>query len=280
MKTITVETAQGIGDIFWVYQKLAPYCDKIHLRILAVGHDKVQKRAEPWVKLFPKISKVDYRIVTSKHYDRVAHGTYPFKQVLRSIASDQRFEYCCNRPMELGTRLDQIDQGYKVEWSVPLQINEANLVPPRYLCVFISGSTRNRGPNLQLWSTAQWFSLLILAFQKMRLPIVLIGASYDQDIIAPLASELIQVGIHVSQIIDGSPKDVLGVIKGSDLFIGYQSGLNILADNMKCQQLMLYFPFLKPMLYTWCQPGHEASGLFKADTFESSPIEVFDRHLV
>jgi hypothetical protein len=76
---------------------------------------------------------------------------------------------------------------------------------------------------------------------------------------------------------------VVDILQRSEFFIGYQSGLNILADNLDTPQMMLYFDNLKPMLYTWCKKENIKTKFF-ATVFSQTPkdaIKLFDfsKHL-
>ena len=58
-KNITILTAPGVGDIFWVYQKLSPHFNEINIIISILesptGHPQ-DTRSLPFVKTLPKIS--------------------------------------------------------------------------------------------------------------------------------------------------------------------------------------------------------------------------------
>lgn len=73
IKTITIKTVQGVGDVFWVYQKLSPYFDKINFIICVINLDcPVQKRVLPFLKLLPKVDNFKLELVTSEYYDSLA----------------------------------------------------------------------------------------------------------------------------------------------------------------------------------------------------------------
>jgi ADP-heptose:LPS heptosyltransferase len=70
------------------------------------------------------------------------------------------------------------------------------------------------------------------------------------------------------------PIKLLYVLKNSKFFIGYQSGLNVLADNLNVPQLMLYLPFLEKMLYSWPKKQNIESGIYNAAIFKQNINEI------
>jgi ADP-heptose:LPS heptosyltransferase len=181
--------------------------------------------------------------------------------------------------LEDGIRLEDIDTGSLVEWSVPVSIHECPIAYQDYICLYVSGSTKN--PDLMkkkiVWNEATWFHFIKLFYEKHKLtyPICMIGASYDKDVVLSLQERLNGNGVAASSYIDSYPANVLHIIKKSKLFIGYQSGLNILADNIDTPQLMLYFHFLEKMQYTWCKKENIGTK-FQANLFSKSPEEVVE----
>ncbi len=77
----------------------------------------------------------------------------------------------------------------------------------------------------------------------------------------------------VQTYIDSYPGNVMHILKNSKLYLGYQSGLNIMADNMDVKQVIMYYSMLEKMKYTWCKKENIGK-TFYADMFSSPPREV------
>lgn len=275
-----VQVAQGLGDIFWVYQKLSPYFEKINFNISVIGKDSIQKRSEDWLRLLPKCGKVNLKIVTSENYDRMISGRYKVQDVInRFNAGEREIEYCCNRPLEEGVRLEDIDP-LPPEWGVPL-VYPALPVPFReYVTLYVSGTTKSpiAARDYGIWSVDQWVELLNLVYKKknLSLPVVLIGAEFDRDTTEEVQKKLTAQGYEVTSCIGKKPERVCNILKRSEFFIGYQSGLNIIADNLKVPQIMVYFPKLYKMLNTWCRKEHIGT-IFHAGIFSEGPAGIAER---
>lgn len=276
-RTVTINVPQGVGDIFWCYQKLSPYFDVININILIVSVDKVQIRAKAWLSLLPKVGRVVAKQIRSEEYDRIISSAHPIKNLFRSRRS---VDYSCNRPLENGVRLENIDPDSLVEWSVPLKMQEFPLDHKDFISLYVSGTTKN--PSLirdkVIWTEDEWVRFIRLLYDKhkLNLPICMVGASYDKEVTEGIQNKLNAIGINTTVYIDLHPANVMYLMKQSKLFIGYQSGLNILADNVDIPQLMFYFPYLEKMQYTWCKKENIGKK-FQATLFSKSPEEIVDQ---
>ena len=148
-KSITIRTVQGIGDIFWVYQKLAPHFDVINLTILCVSMSTIQTRAREFCGMLPKVGAVTYQQVSSSAYHRVAQGRFPLVDVLRRAPGP--LDYAVNDPLEQGTNLRAIDPEYPIDEFVDMGL-PATAERGDYLCVYVSGT--NRSPSV--WTPQKW----------------------------------------------------------------------------------------------------------------------------
>ena len=269
-----VQVAQGLGDIFWVYQKLAPYFDTINFRISIINDSQIDRRSEDWLKLLPKVGHVRCKMTTPEDYVKLIGGTYYVRDVIEQWQKGIReVAYCCNRPLEEGVRLEDIDE-YAPEWSIPLNYKDLPVPYREYVTLYVSGTTKSptAAKEYGIWSVSQWVEFFHLVYKKYNLnyPVVLIGAEFDRDILEEIETRLISDGLEVTSYIQRKPDKVCNLIKRSKLYIGYQSGLNIVADNMDVPQIMVYFPKLEKMQYTWCKKKNVKT-LFHAGLFSSGP---------
>ncbi len=267
-REVTVLVPQGVGDIFWVYQKLSPYFDRINFEIATVEHNVVQMRAYHWVRLLPKAGRITFPIVTGDHYEKIVCMRPKVSDLLKDYENGRkRFDFSCNNFLENGTRLEDIDQSLPPEWNVQVKTEHIDLPFSDYLILYVSGSNK----TTMHWPDKQWVDFTFDFYKKydLKYPLVMIGASYDAATVSEMSEEIKKSGIPVKTYIDLPPGQVCHLIKNSLYFIGYQSGLNILTDNFDIPQFMLYFPRLKDMLYTWAKKENVESGLFRASTFDT-----------
>jgi ADP-heptose:LPS heptosyltransferase len=284
-RSITLNVCQGVGDIFWVYQKFAPHFDRIHFCITHVnsGLDKVQNRAVDFLKTLPKVGIVSSRLVPPEEYQKLIASRYIMRDIMACYERGQRvFDYSCNMPLENGVRLEDIDPDYPIESNVEVncQYLPMSVEPNNYVTVYISGATliTEAVNRHQLWSIETWFLFVKAIYQKyeLKLPLVIIGASYDELAANRLCSMFKEGGFSATTCIDALAANVNYVLKNSYLLVAYQSGLSILADNFNVKQVMIYFPYLNPMLYTWCKRQHAEDGTFNAETFDKNPQQIIE----
>ena len=259
-KAISINTVQGIGDIFWCYQKLAPYFDTINLRILCVDNGPIQQRAKEFCTMLPKVGTVEYACVPHQVYNKLAAGSYSLAHVLQ--ANGTRVDYAVNAPLEKGVRLRDIDAGSNLEEFVDLGL-PVHVPREDFLCLFVAGSKNSR-----VWKPEQWVSAAVkLSARIGNQAIALIGANWDKNIQAHISMALRRQGFTVANYVGQlGLADSVDVIRRARFFLGYQSGLNVIADNYDVPQLMVYFQHLEPMMYTWPKPANVGTR-FHAGTF-------------
>src|ERR1019366_10818143 len=146
-RTASINTVQGIGDIFWVYQKLAPYFDTININILCLQPTAVQLRAESFCKMLPKVGDVTHTQVSRDAYKRVTEGMYKLSDVLNASGP---VDYAVNAPLERGINLRDIDPETQIEEFVDIGLPK-HLEQEDYLCVFVSGQQHSL-----CWNVLQW----------------------------------------------------------------------------------------------------------------------------
>lgn len=275
-----VQVCQGLGDIFWVYQKLAPYFETINFHISIINDTSIDRRSEEWLKLLPKVGHVRCKMIKSEDYVNLIGGDHNVGNIIEQWERGVReVAYCCNRPLEEGVRLEDIDQ-YAPEWGVPMKFKDFPVPYREYVTLYVSGTTKSpiAARDYGIWSVDQWVEFVRLIYRKYRLeyPLALIGAEFDRDIIEEVEQRLTEQGREVTTYIQRSPERVCNLLKRSKLFIGYQSGLNIVADNLDVPQVMVYFPKLEKMQYTWCKKENIKT-LFHAGIFSEGPAGFVER---
>lgn len=272
MREITLHVPQGVGDCFWPYQKFYPYFDQINFHIGVGSQHPLESRAMPFMLTWPKVGKVDL-----VRQGMEAYARYPMRPILSQYCSDQGVSapipYACNAPLEQGIRIEDIDPGFPPAFGIPLTMAEMEL-PPEFVTLYVSGS---KGPGI--WSDLDWVQCMIQLYARYSwtysgLPIRMIGAGYDVGTVNHITGVLQAMGFRALSFIDLPAANVNYLLSRTKFFVGYQSGLNVLADNLGTPQLMMYFIHLDRMRYTWCQPGHVEKRIFNAFLFSQSPAAV------
>lgn len=282
MGHITLNVCQGVGDIFWVYQKFAPYFDRIDFNILLTEFSPRQQRANQIIKILPNVVNVNFKQVPYTEYDSVANGVFHMPEIMQKHhAGEREFNYSCNKLLEEGHRIELIDPAYPIEETVPLPTKEIPMSvysQVGYICLYVSGDTRDESArkNLGVWEAATWIRLIETIFMKQQviLPVVVVGASIDADIVQNLESLIKSRNIMVTTYIDLEPANLFYVLKNCKLFVAYQSGLSIIADNLDVPQIMLYYPKLHKMLYAWAKKNNIKNKTYQAAIFSQPIVEI------
>ena len=276
-KVITIRTVQGIGDIFWVYQKLSPYFDVINFVICVVNLDcPIQKRGLSFLKLLPKVDKFKFKLVTNDFYNYLAKQKKTMNIILSEHASNIfPIDYAVNAWLEDGVRINKIDE-YSIEETVAIKDVYIALPFKEYIILYISGNKIS-----QEWQPEMYAELINNTFKKycIKYPIILLGAKYDEDHLIKAGIKLKIYGYNIHFFIGSPLENVIYIIKKSKYFIGYQSGLSIIADNYDIPQTMLYFNFLGNVMYSWAKQQNIISNIYNAYKFEDniSCINNFDK---
>lgn len=252
MKSCIVNTVQGIGDIFWVYQKISPFFDQIHLRILITDElDPVQRRSLPFCQMLPKVASIKFERTSSYIYTEIAKGKFNLQEILDR--GFQQFFYACNKHLEEGVRIEDIDPSLPLERFVDLKLSPPGYnVKEPYLCAYVSGNKWEKSWNDKVWAENIRLTADKIGVKNIRLT----GAEYDAPTQSKICGILGELGyVCVATAGKLSLSDSIHLIRGAKFFLGYQSGLNILADNYDVPQGMVYFDFLRPMMNTWIKPN-------------------------
>ena len=276
---LTVQVPQGLGDIFWVYQKLAPYFEQLNFRITLTEDNDISRRSENWLSLLPKTGSVKGIICPSEEYQNLIESKISVRDILLKWENGERFvQYSCNKYLEEGIRIDEIDD-YLIDTNVPILSKPFELPFDKYTTFYVSGSTK---PNVMrshgVWDVEKWIEFLKLVYAKMNInyPVIVIGANFDEDVVLDVKQRLYQSGVPVESYIQIDPSHVCHILKNTKLFVGYQSGLNIIADNLDVPQIMLYFQILDKMQYTWCK-RENINKKFQSALFSESFDSILQR---
>jgi ADP-heptose:LPS heptosyltransferase len=207
-----------------------------------------------------------FRKVPRSEYQRLARSRFSVQSV---IGARNPVDYTVNAPLEAGVNLRDIDAHSKLDEFVDLGL-PASVEREDYLCLFVAGAK-----SINVWKPDVWAKHAMYLARRLGVArIALIGAEWDRAV----QSEVHRILAlrHEVVVYVGSPlEQTLDIIRRSRYFFGYQSGLNVLAENYNVPQLMVYFPKLRSMLYTWCKPMSVRT-IFHAMTFDCDAAKVID----
>lgn len=263
-----------MGDIFWVYQKLSLLFDRINLVICVIDLNcPVQTRSSSFIKLLPKIDKFKFKLVTRQYYNYLENLKKTIDEVLIEYESNVFvIEYAVNKWLEDGHRINMIDS-YPLEESVAIKYKDISLPFNQYIVLYISGNK-----IIQEWQPEVYADLIHNIFRKYNIeyPIFLIGAKYDEAPLIRAGHKLQEYGYTINYFIENSLENIIYIIKNAKYFIGYQSGLSIIADNFDVPQTMIYFNYLENMIYTWPKQKNITMNIYNGITFKNNIYECIN----
>jgi hypothetical protein len=282
-----ITVPQGIGDIFWVYQKTAPYFDELSFRIFTCGDARldIQRRSESIISYLPRVRRVTCEPVTISGASRFLQRKIELKEVLKRAKGreEARFAYAVHPWLESGVSLEDIDSGLQVIYDVPLPMERvAPLFPGVYLVLYVSGDTLRHYQHMDyLWEPEQWVRFVerfcYVHGVGTELPVAVIGAHFDALVAHDLAAKLCSKGFTAFPLLGMSAPRLFYTLKNCRFFVGYQSGLSMLADNLDVNQVIVYFPCFTQIADTWVKPKNRGTGLFNAASFDEDPLQVAER---
>lgn len=272
-REVTLTVPQGIGDAFWAWQVVSPHYDRVNLNIATIDGavNQLSTRAVDWLAMLPKVGAITAESVTHDRYLATARGHPEFP------ADGGCHDFAVNAYLESGMRIEDIYPDREVaQWIDPPTEYTPKAPRSPFLLAYLSGASMRPEVirDVGIWTPAEWSNYLAMFLDYVHVSrIILIGASYDEQAASTVARLLPDCVVRV--LIDLPPVQVLYLMRRCSYFVGYQSGLNVMADQIGARQHMLYFPSLWRMRYSWCRPAHVRSRLV-ASVFDAPERVIGD----
>lgn len=287
---LTIGVPEGIGDILWVYRKVKPYTDTLDIIINHTGRqvrgplDTIMRRSEAVIKSWPGVRSVGHRWNFRPWFKEEMTLADKFS-VIRPLNNPPTIDLIFNRPLEKGIPLEDIDPGMPVMWGLELDKKRPADLPEgiekKYLSLYVSGDTIRHSHRNNRWTLDHWVDF-VRALDMFNgdifrdIPIALVGAEFDRAALEYIAKRLNQFHKTVL-LINKPPAELYYILKHSRFFVGYQSGLSMLADEFDTPQLMVYFDELKDMKDSWVKPANRTNGKYNYGYFSEAPKDLARR---
>lgn len=264
-KEITIIGPTGVGDVFWVYQKFAPYFDKINFDLMWTRGNRPQlpdeeptvmeMRAIDWIKCLPKVHEVKMKYLFQDIVIDTCHQYPQMADIINAWKNNEEIFYCLNEWLNDGIRLEDIDPGSKLEWNIPVPSEPFELPCDEYALFFVGGTchdtngiTVSHMKNLfHMWNVDVFVDLLIKVYNKYSKswPVFVIGGSHERHLYDYISRLFAIKGIATYPMYCKNPKQVTYLMKNTKFFLHYQCGLSVWADNLNIPQIAI---FLAPNL--------------------------------
>lgn len=274
MRVANLSVPSGMGDILWVYRKVAPHVDRINFFINYHTDDIVSPKIRLWPQRLPKVELVLHKLVSIDDYYKLTESSVSLSEVVHRAQSNEpsSVNYCVNYWLQKGINLEKIDLA-PVEWhfklDIPTNIN-ANVWTNSY--IFYVPEMPRHIVEQGYWTLEKWEQFILGFLEKYGTKNVsIVGTMYDLGTLRALRKRINEKGIQANVISNMNPVEVVRAARNCKFFVGFQSGIGVLADHLGANQLMLYMPQMESMMNTWCIPHHYRIRYF-ASTFDE-PID-------
>lgn len=262
MTHVDLYTPSGIGDIYWILQKLArtATAQGVKLRIHTPpgpGDKFARGKFLEFIDCVESVTPdgIDYKalIPKAKHYSAL-----------------ESTMYCeCNTWLEKGNRLEHYMPAFPTEFVLNWQIGDESkreaqtYIKPdkKNIVVYTSGRANNDSSSTGRWKSTDWAPRLKALRAEKNLNLIWIGANYDTDLLHEFQN------CFDSVLIDKPADVVLSLLRLSDGFISYQSGLSCISVVEEIPTLMLYFKKIEALTRTFNPPG----GTYEPVFFDDMP---------
>lgn len=262
---LLIRVAPGIGDFSWLYSKLSTL--KVPLAIQACSGGPV--RMAPFADILPWVQHTSYSKLDFSTLRRRALPSGTTKAQLLEYFPNKLVNLEINTHLEGGNRIEKwmpelgTDYHYDITITDDRYEQALEVMPYKgYICIFASGISQIR--NWKGWDERAWLAFM-LDFRKRiaDMPFVLIGAEWDKELGARIESRAKQHKIPFTNLtgmlhIGAS----LYIIKSSEYFVSFPSGLGILSDVLDHPATMFYSTALINMPGAYADPKNIESGQF------------------
>lgn len=232
----TLITCAGIGDFLWLAMKLINTGERFNI----IMPDTAPQRGHQLAELLPDlINKITYQSGWS--YNKIRHLNAQRHHGTWDKIKGDTFVLEANSHLEAGRRIERFLPDLPTTYRLPYPSNPCNY-PSDLIAIYTSAYSNAR--HWGMWGADQWNELL----DRLSKQYILIGAPYD-------------VGIDLSHRTDvvssvGEPLPVVvEILKRSKYFVGFPSGLSILAETIGTPNFMHYPEHLAKMVNAWADPA-------------------------
>lgn len=293
-KNLNLYSISGIGDVYWNLMRVLPNLNQsrnvdihVYKRIpFSAIFLKDLKRIDS-VQEFP----TDY--FNNNHDNFLQYCDDRYKRYEEDLDKDKLDNMINiwlhpNKHIENGNRIEDFlpklqDTQYQLEWNFDQKDYDraVNVTKNKKTVIIYTSSLNNNtifGSNiLGKWSAHNWTYLIKrLKETYENLNIIWIGASYDHTIKTRFINEQ-NFDLISNYFIDEPATFILPLLKMSNCFISYQSGLSVLSVYDNVPTCMLYFNYLEKLIGTW-EPANSLQDekLYKPLYFKDISNDDFD----
>ncbi|MCP4475389.1 MAG: methyltransferase domain-containing protein [Gammaproteobacteria bacterium] len=285
----------GMGDVYWSIVKMESFLKQRNLGKVAdiyvacnkERHFDAHKRAFPFLKLFPFLKSTEIAYSTDDYSKKLWLEAYDLKQAGRTV-----FKNICgcdyflswNAHLGAGRKMEEVDPELECNWFPSMfesleQINYEKEMKKKHgkYIVFYFIFHGHYTHWLSDFPIYQIVSTIKSIVKETGCVPVLTGAVWDKEnnILNQLVSKL---PVIVDLRGKTSLEQLFGLMKGSEMVVGYPSGLTIMSTVLKVKTLMIWNKFYNSdFVWNSCPPQTKNVNYFVDDSSKMSPEYLTNR---
>ena len=227
---ITIKVMNGIGDSLWWLGFMPDIAKDNQVDVLlAQQGNKKDGRSLHFLKRFPFLHKITQAKFPLWRNPSVLDGRIAYHPGV----------FCPNKEIEWDTRLEDYVP-FQYDWNVmdyfrstQCEVNKAQALGD-YITIHMGSRENNtiQGMNTEgKWTKQDWCELLYLLHHCVKLPIIALGAYYDQEYFDDV---MLECRVPVRSLIGKTtPCQLVPILRKSKLMVSYTDGLPILSAYLK-----------------------------------------------
>lgn len=289
-KRIKLLYPPGMGDAYWSLVKTQGFLKKHGFGIPDVGlvcpriKGNVHKRSVPFLKLFPFINGTQEVVHKKDKYSRdiwneAYHeaGRVVFEDVL-----DHDYFIAYNGQLRFGKSLEKIDD-IETNWDIPMfrSLDEIDMYENfkkehgKYICFYFvfQGTYRKWTKEFSVQNVIASINMIC---QSTGAKPVFVGATFDRDE-PTLKSAIESIPNAINMVGKTTVSELFGLLRGSELVVGYPSGLTIMSAHLGCKTICIWNNYYHRDFwwYAMATPTH-LKNYFVLSTKGLSPQKLFN----
>lgn len=287
-KRTTILVPPGIGDIYWVLVKLQAFIEKTGIGIpdiyVASFSNGIRDRSLEYVKKCPFVNAKGY-IGMDPHSEKVWKEAYSCngESIFENFLGCDYF-ICFNGPMRFNETLETIHPELKCNWNLPsfcaleelMAGHELKEKIGNYFVAYFSDDGMF-SHWLREYPVENVVNALRQIAESSGRKIVIVGGHWNVSLFHAKFMKGNE-DIFVDTVGETSIDEVFGIIRYSDGFIGYPSGITFMASYFRVPTLCLwnnYFTYR--FWYCSVEPEAKENWYTTVNTKTTTEVELIDK---
>ena len=291
-KSATIGVPPGVGDVHWPLLIMESFKEKHGIDRLIIRFHECKDYTSVFLRNIPFVDEVQC-LPEDLPFSFFMAGGHGRPLYINTGGLDYMID--SGSSLERGIQLEDIMPDYEVNWDYKVGgLDEHKTYVDglraaaggRLVVIYTSSLGGNSHWARTDWAVADWMELVLLFHQANNCKVILVGAQFDRDY-ADALKKLDKDGLIIDCVGQTPIMQTLAVIRGADLFVGFSSGLCMMATHFKTP-CSVFWPIIgvsqhgvydRVFMTSWLPPWCRNSDTYLAIPYgpESKPDLVFQK---